>query len=99
MPISNYGMQVIKYSFDGKRIEVEVQFYHEFLGICTSTAYGWFTGDVLSDGDVVWNESGRAVADSIEQRLDAVYRKARKKFRLRNEQEALSASTSAGADL
>lgn len=91
MSINNYGMSILRYSFDGKQIKVEVQFYHQFLGICVNTAYGRFTGDVPKDGDVVWNEGGKGVTDGIEQRLDAVYRKARKKLRLQQEQATKNA--------
>lgn len=82
MRLSNYGMNVIDYSFDGRKIKVKVQFYHEFLGLCISTAYAWFTGKVLDDQDVIWMEGDKFVDDAIEQRLDSIYRKARKQWRL-----------------
>lgn len=86
MSLCTYGMDVSHYHLKDKRIEVTVQFWKEFLGICTGTAYGFFTGHILDDGEVVWTESGRTVNDAIEAKLDAVYRKAKKHLRLKQEQ-------------
>jgi hypothetical protein len=88
MKINDYGMELQSYQFDGKsKVEISVQFWKEFLGICTNTAYAFYQGTILPEGVIHWQEGSNLVSDGIEGWLNSVHAKYMRKARVKKQME------------